>query len=85
MMITNKQAESHSAVPYSISSHPASGDTAALVTNSITITPRTDKPINLTTGVSSLTQPNIKEKSQVTDDDQQPNADANITKDTISE
>ena len=84
-MTTTKQAESHSAVSYSISSHPASGDTAVLVTSSTTITPHTEKSINLTTGVSSLTQPDITEKSQVTDDDQQPNADANITKDTTSE
>ena len=84
-MMTTKQVESHSTVPYSISSHPASGDTAVLVTNSIIITPHTDKSINLTTGVSNLTQPDIKEKSQVTDDDQQPNVGANITKDTIGE
>ena len=91
-MITNtKQAESYSTVPHSISSHPAASDTAILPTSSTTIIQYHEKSIGptshvfpVTTSVSSLTQPDIQEKSQVIDDGN-PNTGQNITKDAMSE
>ena len=74
--ITTKLAESYSIVPHSMSSHPAAGDTVVLPT-STTVIHHTEKSIGPTS--------HITERSQVTDNDNQPNAGVNFTNDTISE
>ena len=93
MMTTTKQAESYSTVPHSISSHPVADNASPVLPPSTTTIHNTDKNIGpssfvfpVIASVSDHTQPSIKERSQVTDDDsQQQNAGANITRDTISE
>ena len=57
-------------------SHPAAGDTVVLTT-STTVIRHNEKSIGPTS--------HITERSQVTDNDNQPNAGVNITKDIISE
>ena len=88
---TTKQAEKHSTVSHSISSHTAAGDTAVLPTSGATVLQHSEKSIGptshvlpVTTSASSLTQPDFKESSQVTDNGYH-NTSQNITKDAISE
>ena len=91
MKTNTKQAESYLTVSHSISSHTATGDTAVLPTSGAIVLQHSEKFVGptshvlpVTTSASSLTQPDFKERSQVTDDGHR-NTGKNITKDAISE
>lgn len=93
--ITTNKTESYSTIPYSISSDPAAGQVVPSVLATSTTIPCTEKSIGTTshmvpitvpsTTISDLTQLRTKEKSQVTDDNQQSIFSKKIGMDNTSE